>query len=65
MKKRNSLLKQINSDESGQSIVEYSMISFLIIAGGVVGLPVLVNSIIAAYDVYIGSLYFILSLPIL
>jgi len=65
MKKLKSLLKKVHSDESGQSMMEYSMISFMILAGGTVGLPYLVNEIIKAYDIYIGSLYFILSLPFL
>jgi hypothetical protein len=52
-------------NEEGQSIIEYSLISFLILGGGVIFLPSAIDEIVSAYHVYIGSFYYVLSIPIL
>ncbi len=51
--------------EDGQSVVEYSLISFLILGGGVIFLPSAIDDIVTAYHIYIGSYYYVISMPIL
>jgi len=51
--------------EDGQSVVEYSLISFLILGGGVIFLPSAIDDIVTAYHIYIGGYYYVISIPIL
>jgi len=59
-----NIYKRIKNEE-GQAVVEYSLISFMILGGGVIFLPSAIDEIVSAYHVYIGSFYYVLSLPIL
>jgi len=59
-----NILKRIKNEE-GQSVIEYSLISFMILGGGVVFLPTAIDELVNAYHIYIGSFYYVLSLPIL
>ena len=59
-----NLYKKIKN-EDGQAVMEYSLISFMILGGGVIFLPSAIDEIVSAYHIYIGSFYYVLSLPIL
>ena len=59
-----NILKRVKNEE-GQSVMEYSLISFMILGGGVVFLPSAIDEMVTAYHIYIGSFYYVLSLPIL
>ncbi len=63
MKKFISFLKRLHKEESGQSVVEYSLIAFLVLIVGLTTLPMAIDKVIEGYDIYLGSLYFILSIP--
>ena len=52
-------------NQKGQSMMEYSLLSFMILGGGVIFLPSAIDQIVTAYHTYIGSYYYVLSLPIL
>lgn len=51
-------------NESGQSMVEYSLLTFFILGAGGVSLLTMVGNIYDAYEAYVGSFYYLLSLPI-
>ena len=59
-----NIYKRIKNEE-GQAVMEYSLISFMILGGGVIFLPSAIDEIVSAYHVYIGSFYYVLSLPVL
>jgi len=64
MKLFKNFFKRLN-DESGQSVIEYSLLSFMILGGGVIFLPAAIDKIITAYHIYIGSYYYVISMPLL
>ena len=51
-------------EESGQALVEYALVSWLIMAGGLFLGRNLTNDFIAAYDVYIEGFWLIITLPV-
>jgi len=64
MKSFKNIFRRVKN-EDGQAVVEYSLIAFLILAGGVIFLPTAIDQIVSAYHVYIGGFYYVLSIPIL
>ncbi len=50
--------------EDGQSMVEYSLITFFLLGVGGTSLLTMVGYIYEAYEAYVASFYYLLSLPI-
>ncbi len=58
------ILRTIN-DESGQSMMEYSFMSFMILAGGSLALTPTIDKFFEAYNIYLAGFFYVLSLPII
>lgn len=58
------ILRTIN-DESGQSMMEYSFMSFMILVGGTMALTPTIDSFFTAYNIYLAGFFYVLSLPII
>jgi Flp pilus assembly pilin Flp len=57
-------LRQLFLGESGQAMVEYSLMAHLILGAGVLSLVVITPKLFAAFQNYLNSIYFVLNLPL-